>query len=124
MRWSRAIEAFERGNVAVIMGDGICSRLTSLRLSLLSDTVCIICDKSRSPWGYLLPFGAFWRIGKMSGERLICEELCELADRYPEGGRTILFADGRLGKMDEEYKNMLESRYVLRRSGEGYPRGC
>lgn len=113
MRRERVVETFERGGATVILGDGFLSRMLALRLLLIHDRRCIICDRQRSVWSYIMPFAGFFCFGSVSDSRLVAEELCDLADIYPDGQKFIVITGKSLVRFSQDEMDRLESRYIF-----------
>lgn len=113
MRRARTMERLDGGTFAVVIGDGIGVLFAAVRL-WLSDTPCVIFLRGRRTLNRLLPFDEVVCFDRDCSYRLIAERLCGLADRYPDGRKT-LFTDAAFfegfsaSEMDE-----LESRYILK----------
>ncbi len=110
---ARAMEVFDNGSVTVILGDGFSARMIALRVLLLEDRRCVICDRRRTVWSYILPFAASLCFGEACDVRLAVDQLCDLADLYPDGQKFIVLGNSSFASLCADEIDRLECRYIF-----------
>ena len=113
MRCERARHALSSGAVSVILGDCFSARMLALKIILLDGKACVICDTKKSIFGYIFSWGCFWQLVDAENERLIFEQLCDLADMCEDSVHFLFARKPRSERAIDLYKNALECKYIL-----------
>ncbi len=113
MRCERARQALSSGAVAVILGDCFSARMLALKIMLLDGQTCVICDTQKSIFGYVFAWVSFWKLVDAENERLVCEQLCDLADMCEDSMHFLFARKSRYKSTVALYKTALEAKYIL-----------
>ena len=89
-------------SMAIILGDCIEARILSMRLRILGLS-CVICDRSRSPFGMLIPVCGFERLYHSDGCGVIITQLEDIVPDGKEDAMSFIVA------CKKEYTDFLES---------------
>lgn len=113
MRCERARRALYSGADCVIVGDCLSARMLSLKIILLDGRSCVICDTQKSIFGYIFSWVPFWRLVEGENERLVCEQLCDLADMCEDSTHFLFVNKPCYKKTLDSYRPALECKYIL-----------
>ncbi len=113
MRCKRARRTLSSGAVAVIVGDCFSARMLALKMMLWDGRACVICDTQKSIFGYLFSWASFWRLVEAKDERLVCEQLCDLADMCEDSMHFLYARKSRYERAVALHERELESKYIL-----------
>ena len=113
MRCERARQVLSSGAVSVILGDCFSARMLALKMILLDGKTCVICDTKKSVFGYIFSWVCFWNIVGAENERLVCEQLCDLADMCEDSMHFLVACKPRYKRAIGKYQNTLECKYIL-----------
>lgn len=113
MKCERARQALSSGAVSVIVGDCLSARMLALKLILLDGQACVICDTQKSIFGYIFSWVSFWKLVDAENERLVCEQLCDIADMCEDSMHFLFARKSRYERAVDTYKAALECKYIL-----------
>ena len=113
MRCERARHALESGATAVILGDSLRSRLMALKIILFHGIGCVICDRRKSPWGFVFLWVSFMRLVPTQSGRLLFEQLCHVANTCSDSSCFLFFGRDEYKDLLDSCHGELESRFII-----------
>lgn len=113
MRCERARQALSSGAVAVIVGDCFSARMLALKMMLRDGRACVICDTKKSIFGYVFSWVSFWQLVETKNERLVCEQLCDLADMCEDSMHFLYSRKSHYERTVALNKSVLECKYII-----------
>ncbi|MBE6577203.1 MAG: hypothetical protein E7653_03600 [Ruminococcaceae bacterium] len=110
---SRSVLFSQESRAVVMLGDCLASRVLALRLYVFYGTTCVICDRKRSIFAWLLPFGAFRKIFCENGCAVLLQQLEDIAEEDCEILRFLVVSKRAYSNSPELCMRGLEDRYII-----------
>ena len=109
----KANKIFEGGRFALVIGDGLFSRILAVKLALISDIPCVICDARRSAACLIFPTCAFFGMPAQAGKDMLELCLANVYERAGDGMKFIIVNDKKYSAFEDNLAKALEDRYIF-----------